>query len=189
MEITNTSHRNDTTTELSKPCQIPIQELLIPFPHQTKTKILKAASKKNTSLCNINDFIHIQIVDKDTTRITIPGGRFRNIPDKNKQSIIHIGWGQSNIFQCQNWQLQDGIKTPSWYVLTIKNGPTRKNKVTIHFALQNLQSQLMTIPNAMLDESLLPKNTLMAYHQENKYCERIRAAKTDMYNALHMNKT
>ena len=188
MEITNTSHRNDTTTELSKPCQIPIQELLIPFPHQTKTKILKAASKKNTSLCNINDFIHIQIVDKDTTRITIPGGRFRNIPDKNKQSIIHIGWGQSNIFQCQNWQLQDGIKTPSWYVLTIKNGPTRKNKVTIHFALQNLQSQLMTIPSAMLDGSLLPKNTLMAYHQENKYCERISAAKTDMYNALHMNK-
>jgi len=35
----------------------------------------------------------------------------------------------------------------------------------------------------MLNEVLLPKNTLMAYHKGERYCERISSAKIDMHNA------
>jgi len=41
------------------------------------------------------------------------------------------------------------------------------------------------IPDIMLINSLIPNNTVMAYHKGNRYCERIKAAKVDMYNARH----
>ena len=107
------------------------------------------------------------------------------IPIRQRRSIIHLGWGQSNIFQWDNWQLQEGIKTPTWYVITIVKRPMRTNKRAINFALQNLQSNLMTIPDAMLDESLSPRDTFMAYHKGNKYCERLNSAKIDIHNALN----
>ena len=187
VEITHTNNITNTTIKRNKPCQIPIENLMSPFSYQTKAEILKHKNARKIPLCNTTDFTQIQTINDDTTKITIPAGRFRIIPIKQKRSIIHLGWGLSNIFQWDNWQLQNGIKIPSWYVITIVNGPMRKNKVAIHFALQNLQSYLMTIPNAMLDESLLPKNTFMAYYQQNKYCKRISSAKTDMYNALNIN--
>jgi len=71
---------------------------------------------------------------------------------------------------------------------TIEFHTSKDKQKSVHFVLQNLHSYLMTTTDAMLNESLLPTNTLMAYDQGNKYCERISSAKTDMHNALHINK-
>ena len=35
----------------------------------------------------------------------------------------------------------------------------------------------------MLSNTLLPNETLMAYHKGNRYCERTSAAKIGMYNS------
>jgi len=77
------------------------------------------------------------------------------------------------------------IKTPTNYILTIINGPIRKQKKIIHFALENVQSHLMTTSDAVVHKDLQPKNTLIAYHKGDQYCERISSAKTDMYNLIN----
>ena len=38
----------------------------------------------------------------------------------------------------------------------------------------------------MLSNTLLPNETLMAYHKGDRYCERISTAKTDMHNSRHI---
>jgi len=73
--------------------------------------------------CNKADFVNIEIVNKDTTRIIIPGGIFKPILTRRQRSIIHIGTGKTNVFQWDDWQLCGSIKIPTWYVVTIKNGP------------------------------------------------------------------
>jgi len=72
------------------------------------------------------------------------------------------------------------------YVLIIKNGPLTTKKTEIHFVLEQQTSYLTAIPDLMLSNTLLPNNTIMAYHKGNQYCERIKAAKVDMYNVRHI---
>jgi len=79
------------------------------------------------------------------------------------------------------------IKTPTNYVLTIVNGPIRKQKKVIHFSLENIISHLMIIPDALIHKNLQPEDTLIAYHKSDQYCERISSAKTDMHNVLNRN--
>ena len=137
-------------------------------------------------LCNASNFLKIHIVNRDTTKIIIPGGKFRTISQKQKRSLIHLGIEDSNIFNWENWQMKNTIKTPTNYVLTIVNGPIRKQKKVIHFALENTQSHLMTIPDALIHKNLQPEDTLIAYHKGDQYCERVSSAKTDMYNVKHI---
>jgi len=47
-------------------------------------------------------------------------------------------------------------------------------------------SYLTAMPDLMLINSLLPSNTIMAYHKGNRYCERIKAVKVDMHNVRHI---
>jgi len=103
------------------------------------------------------------------------------MPIRRQRSLIHLGIGQSNIFQWENWQLHEAIKIPTWYIITIINGPTRTRKTAIHFALEPQSSYLTAIPDVMLSNVLLPKHTLMAYHKGDKYCEGISSAKIDMH--------
>jgi len=42
-------------------------------------------------LCNALDFLKTQIINKDTTKIIIPGGKFRTISQKQKRSLTHQG--------------------------------------------------------------------------------------------------
>jgi len=46
--------------------------------------------------------------------------------------------------------MKNTIKTPTNYVLTIVNGPIRKQKKVIHFALENKQAYLMAIPDTTI---------------------------------------
>ena len=72
------------------------------------------------------------------------------------------------------------------YVLIIKNGPLTTKKTEIHFVLEQQTSYLTAIPDLMLSNTLLPNNTIMAYHKGNQYCERIKVAKVNMYNVQHI---
>jgi len=62
----------------------------------------------------------------------------------------------------------------------------RKKRTEIHFVLEKQISYLTAIPDLMMINSLLPNNMIMAYHKGNRYCERIKAAKVDMYNVRHI---
>jgi len=99
---------------------------------------------------------------------------------------MHLGIEDSNIFHWENWQMKNTIKTPTNYVLTIVNGPIRKQKKVVHFSLENIQSHLMTIPDALIHKNLQPEDTLIAYHKGDQYCKRISSAKIDMYNVKHI---
>jgi len=83
--------------------------------------------------------------------------------------------------------MKNTIKTPTNYVLTIVNGPIRKQKKVIHFALENTQAYLMAIPDALIHKSLQLEHTLIAYHKGDHYGERVSSAKIDMHNAKHTN--
>jgi len=172
--VTHNLTENDT-----KPCTIQQDNLLISTNRQFPQSQLP--------LCNASNFLKIRIVNKDTTKITIPGGKFRIISQRQKRSLIHLGITNSNIFHWENWQMKNTIKIPTNYVLTIKNGPIRKQKKVIHFALENIQSYLMTIPDALIHKNLQPEDTLIAYHKGDQYCERVSSAKIDMHNAKHIN--
>ena len=163
----------------TKPCTVRQNNLLI--------STYRQLPQNQLPLCNATNFLKIQIVNKDTTKIIIPGGKFRIMPHRQKRSLIHLGITNSNIFHWENWQIKNTIKTPTNYVLTIVNGPIRKQKKVIHFALENIQSYLMTIPDALIHKNLLPEETLIAYHKGEQYCERISSAKIDMHNAKYIN--
>ena len=174
LQVTHNIQENDT-----KPCKVQQDNLLI--------SLFKQLPQNELPLCNASDSLKIQIVNKDTTKITIPGGIFRTITQKQKRSLIHLGIGDSNIFRWENWQTKNTIKTSTNYLLTIVNGPIIKQKKVIHFALENIQSYLMAIPDAMIHKNLQPENTLIAYHKGDQYCERISSAKIDMYNVQNIN--
>ena len=108
------------------------------------------------------------------------------MPIRKQRSIIHIGTGQTNIFQWEDWQLYGAIKIPTWYIITIINGPIRTRKTAIHFFLEHQLSYLTVIPGVMLSDTLFPNHTMMAYHKGNKYCERLSSALTDMHNAQYV---
>ena len=108
------------------------------------------------------------------------------MPIRRQCSLIHLGMAQSSIFQLENWQLHEAIKIPTWYTITIIDGPTRTRKTAIHFASEHQSSYLTAIPDEMLNTILLPKHTFMAYHKGNKYCERINSAKIDIHNAQYV---
>ena len=174
LQVSHNLAENDT-----KPCTVQQNSLLISTNRQFPQSQLP--------LCNASNFLKIQIVNKDTTKIIIPGGKFRIISQRQKRSLIHLGITNSNIFHWENWQMRNTIKTPTNYVLTIVNGPIRKQKKVIHFALENIHSYLMTIPDALIHKNLLPEETLIAYHKGDQYCERISSAKIDMHNANYVN--
>jgi len=138
--VTHNLTENDT-----KPCTIQQDNLLI--------SIMRQLTQNQLPFCNASNFLKIQIVNKDTTKISIPGGKFRIITQNQKCSLIHLGIGDSNIFQWENWQMKNTIKTPTNYVLTIVNGPIRKQKKVIHFALENTQPHLMIIPDALIHKN------------------------------------
>jgi len=170
---------HNLTENYTKPCTIQQDNLLISFSEQLPQNQLP--------LCNASDFLKIQIVNKDTTKIIIPGGKFRTISQKQKRSLIHLGIGNSNIFHWENWQMKNTIKTPTNYILTIINGPIRKQKKVVHFSLENIQSHLMTIPDALIHKNLQPEDSLIAYHKGEQYCERVSSAKIDMHNVKNIN--
>jgi len=60
---------------------------------------------------------------------------------------------------------------------------SKERKTGIHFVLEQQTSYLTAILDLMLSNTLLPNETLMAYHKGNRYCERTSAAKVDMYNS------
>jgi len=111
-----------------KPCQTDIQKLLMYFSPNTKQRIKQNNRINGTPYCNKTDLVKIEIVNTYTTRILIPGGIFRPIPTRSQRSIIHIGMGKTNVFQWENWQLHGSIRIPTWYKITIKNGPVRTKK-------------------------------------------------------------
>jgi len=160
---------------------------MIQFSHNMKQKIEQNDRMENIPRCNKNDFIKIDLVNSDTTTIIIPGGIFRPISTKRPRSIIHLGTGKTNVFQWENWQLHGSVRIPTCYIFTIKkNGPLRTKKTEIHFVLEQQYFYLTAIPDLMLSNTLLPNNTIMAYHKGNQYCERIKVAKVNMYNVQHI---
>jgi len=178
--------REPTNTFDDKPFRIDIQKLLIPFDDYTTLHIKNNKYVNTIPLCNKTDFIRIEVINDHITKITIPGGKFRTMPIRRQRSLIHLGMGQSNIFQWDNWQRHEAIKIPTWYTITVINGPIRTKKIAIHFALEHQSSCLTAIPDVMLNKVLFPKHTYMAYHKGNKYCEIISSAKIDMHNAQYV---
>jgi len=99
-----------THIQEQKPCQIEIQKLLMFFNYNTKQKIHNNNYTNTTPHCNKNDFIKIEIVNEDTTIIIVPGGKFKPVPMRQRRSIIHVGTGQTNIFQWENGNYMDPLK-------------------------------------------------------------------------------
>ena len=120
-----------------KPCQIDIQKLLMYFSPNTKKRIKQNNRINGTPYCNKTDFVKIENVNADTTRIMIPGGIFRPDPTRSRRSIIHLGTGKTNVFQWENWQLHGPVRIPTWYRITIKNGPARNKKTKFISFLNN----------------------------------------------------
>jgi len=168
------------------PCQISLREILMDFSPRMKQQIKQINQKQQTPYCNKTDFVKAEMVNKYTTRIIIPGGIFRPAAIRRPRSLIHLGTGQTNVFRWENWQLHGSVRVPTWYIITIKNGPLRKRKTEISFVLEEQTSYLTAIPDLMLINSLLPNNTVMAYHKDNRYCGRTKAAKVGMYNVRHL---
>jgi len=108
--VTHFSGKNDpnldsfgpTQIREIRPCQIPIRELMIQFSHNMKQKIEQNNRMENIPWCNKTDFVKIEIVNSDTTRIIIPCGIFRPISTKRPRSIMHLGTGKTNVFQWDN---------------------------------------------------------------------------------------
>jgi len=94
-------------------CRMHEQTLLLPFDYHTRFNIQNNKYIKSFPPCNTANFINIQVVNVNTTKITIPGGKFRSMPIRQQRSLIHLGLGESNIFQWENWQLQNSIKVPT----------------------------------------------------------------------------
>jgi len=111
-----------------KPCQIDLQKLLMHFSPNTKQRIKQNNRINGMPYCNKTDFVKIEIVNTDTTRTVIPGGKFRPIPTRSRRSIIHLGMGKTNVFRWENWQLHGSIRIPTWYIITITKGPVRTKK-------------------------------------------------------------
>ena len=84
-KVTYNLAKNDT-----KPCTVRQNNLLI--------STYKQLPQNQLPLCNATNFLKIQIVNKDTTKIIIPGGKLRIIPQRQKRSLIHLGITNSNIF-------------------------------------------------------------------------------------------
>jgi len=95
LQVSHSIQENDT-----KPCKVNQNDMLISF--------LQKYPRNNIPLCNASNFYKIQVVNEDTTKITIPGGKLQMIPPKQKRSLTHQGIGGANIFHWTNWQ----IKTP-----------------------------------------------------------------------------
>jgi len=64
----------------------------------TKQRITQNNRINGIPYCNKTDFVKIEIVNADTTRIIIPGGLFRPVPTKSQRSIIHLGTGKNKCF-------------------------------------------------------------------------------------------
>jgi len=61
--------------------------------------------------------------------------------------------------------MKNTAKIPTNYVVTIANGPISKQKKAVHFSLENIQSHLMTMPDALIHKNLQPEDTLIAYRK------------------------
>jgi len=107
LDVTHFSGKNDPNSNSSrpiqvqelKPCQIKIQNLLMFFSHNTKQRIKQNNRINGMPYCNKTEFVKIEIINKDTTRIILSGGTFKPIPIRKQRSIIHIGTGKTNVFQ------------------------------------------------------------------------------------------
>jgi len=75
--------------------------------------------------CNKTEFVKVEIVNTDITRIIIPGGIFRKIAIRRCRSLIQLGTGQPNVFQWETGQLHGSLTISTLYILTIKNEPLR----------------------------------------------------------------
>jgi len=73
-----------------KPCQKSMREFLIQFSHNMKQKIKQINRIESIPHCIKTEFVKIEMVNSDTTRIIIPGGIFRPIATKRPRSIIHL---------------------------------------------------------------------------------------------------
>jgi len=69
------------------------------FNYNTKQQIHNNNYTNAIPYCNKNDFTKIEVENKHTTKITTPGGKFRSVPIRKQRSIIHVGIGQTNVFQ------------------------------------------------------------------------------------------
>jgi len=156
------------------------------FDPLTKEKIIQNNRFNETPYCNKTDFVKIEIINRETTKLIIPGGKFKPTPIRSKRSILHFGLGKTNVFQWENWQRHGSIKIPTWYIITIINGPMRTKKTEIHFVLEQQTSYLTLIPDLLLSNILLPNRTIMAYRRGRQYCERITTAKISMYNTRNL---
>ena len=107
MDVTHVNGINDPNLNSSrityvhklKTCQIEIQKLLLFFNYITKQKINNNNYTNEMPYCNKNDFIKIEIINEYTTIIIIPGRKFKLVPIRKRRSIMHVGAGQTNIFQ------------------------------------------------------------------------------------------
>ena len=54
VEVKNTDNNTSSAMEEDKPCRIPLQKLLLPFLHQTKTEILNHKNSRNISIIQQN---------------------------------------------------------------------------------------------------------------------------------------
>ena len=90
LDVTHFSGKNDPNINSSqpiqvqelKPCQINIQKLLMYCSPNTKQRIKQNNRINGMPYCNKTDFVKIEIVNKDTTRIFIPGGIVKPIPTR-----------------------------------------------------------------------------------------------------------
>jgi len=123
-----------------QPCQIDIREILMDFSPEIKRQIKQINRINEIPHCNKTDLVKIEMLNSDTTRIIIPGGIFRSIATRRPRSLMHLGTGQTNVFQWENWQLHGSIRISTWYTLTIKNGPLIKKRTEIHFVLEKQMS-------------------------------------------------
>jgi len=64
----------------AKPCRINIRKLLISFNYNTRMQIYRNNLTNAIPLCDKNDFMKIEAVNKHTTKIIIAGGKFRTMP-------------------------------------------------------------------------------------------------------------
>ena len=83
------------------------------FSPNTKQRIKQNNRINGMPYCNKTDFVKIEIVNTDTTRTIIPGGKFRPILTRSRRSIIHLGMRKTNVFQWENWQLYGSIRIPT----------------------------------------------------------------------------
>jgi len=88
LQVSHNLAENDT-----KPCTVQQNNLLISTNRQFPQSQLP--------LCNASNFLNIQNVNKNTTKIIITGGKFQIISQRQKRSLIHLGITNSNIFSLE----------------------------------------------------------------------------------------